>query len=114
MGALLYVTQRAMQYFPELLRRAPAVAGLPEAQEVVLDTADGERVIVWHVPPRADKPVVLYFHGNGGSLRGRADRFRALTADGTPLVALSYRGSGGSGLPPPETALLNHPLAASA
>src|SRR6478736_2086845 len=65
--ALLYVTQRAMQYFPERFRTAPAVAGLPEAQEVVLDTADGERVIVWHVPPRADKPVVLYFHGYGGS-----------------------------------------------
>src|SRR6266403_2060075 len=55
--ALLYVTQRAMQYFPERFRTAPAVAGLPEAEEVVLDTADGERVIVWHVPPRADKPV---------------------------------------------------------
>src|SRR5262249_15138289 len=74
---------------------APAAAGLPEAQEIVLDTADGERVIAWHVPPRGDKPVVLYFHGNGGSLRGRVDRFRDLTADGTGLVALSYRRYGG-------------------
>jgi uncharacterized protein len=68
------------------------VAGLPEAQEVALDTEDGERVIVWHVPPRGEKPVVLYFHGNGGALRNRVARFRALIADGNGLVALSYRG----------------------
>src|SRR5260370_21656912 len=110
--ALLYVTQRAMQYFPERFRTAPTVAGLPEAQEVVLDTADGERVIVWHVPPRADKPVVLYFHGNGRSLRRRVDRLRALTADGTGLVALSYRGYGRSSGSPTLTGLINHPLAA--
>jgi len=59
------------------------MAGLPEAQEIELDTPDGERVIAWHVPPRGDQPVILYFHGNGGSLRGRVERFRALTADGS-------------------------------
>jgi uncharacterized protein len=112
--ALLYVAQRSIQYFPERLRTAPAVAGLPEAQEVVLDTADGERVIVWHVPPRGEKPVVLYFHGNGGSLRMRVDRFRALTADGTGLVALSYRGYGGSSGTPTEAGLINDALAAYA
>ena len=36
--ALLYVAQRAMQYFPESLRTAPAEAGLAGAEEVVLDT----------------------------------------------------------------------------
>ena len=112
--ALMYLAQRAMMYFPETMRTTPAAAGLAEAEEVVLDTADGERVIVWHVPPRADKPVVLYFHGNGGSLRGRVDRFRALTADGTGLVALSYRGYGGSSGAPTEAGLVNDALAAYA
>src|SRR5262244_2350681 len=111
---LLYVAQRSLQYFPERFRTAPAAAGLPEAQEVVLDTPDGERVIAWHVRPRGDKPVVLYFHGNGGSLRGRVDRFRDLTADGTGLVALSYRGYGGSSGTPTETGLVNDALAAYA
>ena len=74
--ALMYVAQRSLMYFPERLRTAPAAAGLPAAEEVVLDTADGEKVIAWHVPPRGDRPVVLYFHGNGGSLRYRVDRFR--------------------------------------
>jgi uncharacterized protein len=112
--ALLYVAQRAMQYFPERFRTAPAAAGLPEAQEVVLDTADGERVIVWHVPPRGNKPVALYFHGNGGSLRNRVDRFRALIEDGSGLVALSYRGYGGSTGTPSEAGLIADALAAYA
>ena len=54
--ALLYLTQRAIQYFPERFRTAPAAAGLPQAQEVVLETSDGERVIAWHVMARGDKP----------------------------------------------------------
>ena len=112
--ALLYVTQRAMQYFPERFRTAPAAAGLPQAEELVLDTADGERVIVWHVPPRGNKPVALYFHGNGGSLRNRVDRFRALIEDGSGLVALSYRGYGGSTGTPSEAGLIADALAAYA
>jgi len=111
--ALLYVTQRTLQYFPESFRTAPAAAGLPQAEEVALDTTDGERVIAWHIPPRADdKPVVLYFHGNGGALRHRVERFRALTADGTGLLALSYRGYSGSSGRPTETGLLADAAAA--
>ena len=47
---LLYVAQRSLQYFPERRRTAPRAIGLSEAEEVVLNTADGEQVIVWHVP----------------------------------------------------------------
>ena len=57
-------------------------------------------------PPQEGKPVHLYFHGNGGSLRHRLERFRALTADGSGLVALSYRGYGGSSGHPTEDGLI--------
>ena len=53
-----------------------------------------------------EAPVVLYFHGNGGALRYRAGRFQALTADGMGLVALSYRGYGGSTGSPTEAGLI--------
>jgi fermentation-respiration switch protein FrsA (DUF1100 family) len=109
---LMYVAQRSLQYFPESVRTAPADAGFPEAEEVVLDTPDGERIIVWHVPPRGDAPVILYFHGNGGAIRYRVPRFRALTADGSGLVALSYRGYGGSSGRPTEQGLLTDATAA--
>ena len=110
--ALLYVSQRSLQYFPERRRTTPHAAGLSEAEEVILDTADSEQVIIWHVPPHEDHPVFLYFHGNGGSLRWRDERFRALIADGSGLVALSYRGYGGSSGRPTETGLLNDAAAA--
>jgi fermentation-respiration switch protein FrsA (DUF1100 family) len=105
-ATLLYLAQRSLMYFPETVRTPPAQAGLPAAEEVVLTTADGEKVIVWHVPPRGDRPVVLYFHGNGGSLRYRVDRFSKLVADGIGLVALEYRGYGGSSGRPSESGLL--------
>jgi len=104
--ALVYVAQRLLQYFPERRRTAPSAIGLANAEEVVLDTADGEHVIVWHVPPRNGQPVFVYFHGNGGSLRWREERFRDLIDDGSGLVALSYRGYGGSSGRPTEKGLI--------
>jgi uncharacterized protein len=112
--ALAYFAQRSLMYFPDRTHTAPAAAGLPQAEEVELATSDGEKVIVWHVPPRGERPVVLYFHGNGGALAWRADRFRRLVADGTGLVALSYRGYGGSTGQPSEAGLLRDADAAYA
>src|SRR5512134_4029381 len=80
--ALIYFAQRALMYFPSTVRIAPADAGFPQAEEIVLNTADGEKVIAWYVPPRGDKPVVVYFHGNGGSLQHRVHRFAPLVSDG--------------------------------
>lgn len=104
--AVMYFAQRKLMYFPETARTMPAAAGFPAAEEVMLDSADGESVIAWHVPPQADKPIVLYFHGNGGALRYRVERFRAIIADGTGLLALTYRGYGGSTGAPTEDGLL--------
>jgi dipeptidyl aminopeptidase/acylaminoacyl peptidase len=62
--AALYFGQRSLLYLPRSTHVSPAAAGLPEAEEIVLDTSDGERVIAWHVPPRPEQPIVIYFHGN--------------------------------------------------
>src|SRR4051812_41767040 len=104
--ALMYVAQRKLLYFPDTRRIAPASLGVTNAEEVVLDTADGEKVIVWHVAPRDDKPVVIYFQGNGGGLNLRAHRFRRIAADGLGVLALNYRGFGGSSGTPTEAGLL--------
>jgi fermentation-respiration switch protein FrsA (DUF1100 family) len=104
--ALMYVFQRSLMYFPDRARTPPAAAGLPQAEEVLLTSDDGEKLIAWHVVPRAAKPVVIYLHGNGGALNLRTNRFRWLTADGSGLLALSYRGYGGSTGKPSESGLL--------
>src|SRR6476661_8955745 len=103
----LFFLQRAFLFpVPQTVRTAPAAAGFPEAEEHVLDTADGERVIVWHVPAKPGHPVVLYFHGNGDFLAGFFGRFREIISDGTGIVALSYRGYAGSSGRPSERGLL--------
>jgi pimeloyl-ACP methyl ester carboxylesterase len=111
-AALMYLAQRALMYFPDPARTAPAAAGFPQAEEVMLDTGDGEKVIVWHVPPRGDRPVVIYFHGNGGALRDRVPRFAKIAAAGVGLVGLSYRGYGGSTGKPTEVGLIDDARAA--
>lgn len=112
---LLFVKQRAMLFpIPTAERTAPPAAGLPEAEEQVLTTSDGEKVIVWHVPPKPGRSLVLFFHGNGDFLAGLSGRFKAITADGTGLVALSYRGYAGSSGAPSEDGLLRDGEAAYA
>jgi uncharacterized protein len=105
--AVLFFKQRSMLFpIPPVGRTAPDAAGLPEAEEHVLTTADGEKVIVWHVAAKPGHPVMLYFHGNGDYLAGFFGRFRELIADGTGIVALSYRGYAGSSGKPSERGVL--------
>ncbi|MBN8990259.1 MAG: alpha/beta hydrolase [Rhizobiales bacterium] len=105
--AALFLAQRSFLFpIPTAVRTTPEAAGFPEAEEHVLTTVDGEKVIVWHVPARPGRPVILYFHGNGDFLAGFFGRFRELIADGMGVVALSYRGYAGSSGHPSERGLL--------
>jgi len=110
--ALMYVFQRSLMYFPDARRVAPAAAGLPQAKEVTLTTSDGEALIAWAIAPRAGRPLLLYFQGNGGGLDLRIGRFRWLTEDGAGLLALCYRGYGGSSGSPSERGLIRDAFAA--
>jgi uncharacterized protein len=105
-AALLYFTQRSLMYFPDTSHTTPAQAGLPRAEEVPLTTSDGEHIFAWHVAPADGKPVILYFHGNGGALHYRVARFDKLISDGIGLVAVEYRGYGGSSGSPSERGLI--------
>jgi fermentation-respiration switch protein FrsA (DUF1100 family) len=112
---VLFLAQRSFIFpIPQTVRTSPEAAGFPEAQEHILTTADGENVIVWHVPAKPGHAVVVYFPGNGDFLAGPAGRFRAITSDGTGLVALSYRGYAGSTGKPSESGLLLDAAAAYA
>ena len=108
--AALFFTQRSLLFpIPTSERVTPAAAGFPEAEEHVLTTTDGERVIVWHVPAKPGHAVMLYFPGNGDFLAGRISRFKAMTSDGAGLVVLSYRGYAGSSGQPSERAYCGMP-----
>ena len=113
--AVLFFVQRSFVFpIPQKIRTTPEAAGFPEAEEHFLTTADDEKVIVWHVSAKPGHAVILYFPGNGDFLAGSASRFRAMTSDGTGLVALSYRGYAGSTGQPSEHGLLLDAAAAYA
>ena len=114
LAALLLLQRSFLFPIPQVARTTPAAAGFPAVEEHLLTTDDGEKVIVWHLPARPGHPVILYFHGNGDFLAGFFGRFRDVIADGTGVVALSYRGYAGSSGQPSEQGLLRDAAAAYA
>lgn len=84
---------------------SPEVAGVPGLAETRLTAGDGTELILWQRPADTGRPTILYLPGNSGNLLGRAARFRDLAGRGYGLVALSWRGQGGSGGRPDEAAL---------
>ena len=104
--ALVYLAQRTLLYFPDRSRTPPAEAGFPQAEEITIQTGDGEKLVAWYVKPADGKSIVIYVHGNGGALVNRVRRFRGIVADGDGLFAISYRGYGGSTGSPSEKGLL--------
>ena len=102
----MFWNQRSFLYKPAPAYEAPEAHGLPQAQRLDLRAGDGLPLVGWWLPPqRDDAPVYLYFHGNANGLARRASRFGYLARDGSGVLAMSYRGYGGSGGSPSEAAL---------
>jgi fermentation-respiration switch protein FrsA (DUF1100 family) len=105
--AALYFGQRSLMYRPpETIARTPASAGFPEASNVRIKTADGEQLVSWFAPPKEGKPIVIFFHGNAEVISWRVKRFQKLTENGVGLLAVSFRGYGGSTGSPSEAGLI--------
>jgi fermentation-respiration switch protein FrsA (DUF1100 family) len=104
--------QRDMMYFPDTRHVAPDQVGLTGFDEVELVTGDGQTLIAWHhgAPPGA--ATILTFHGNGGSIALRASRYEGMVRAGFGVLALSYRGYGGSTGTPHQAGLIADGFAA--
>jgi len=112
--ALLYTMERTFLYPASSQRTTVVEAGLAGFQDLTLTTADGERLVAWWKPPESGRALLVYFHGNGGSLWNRRDRARLLTQDGRGLLIVSYRGYSGSTGAPTESGLREDARAAYA
>ena len=104
---LLFVLQRQLLFpagvEPPSLERAGLV-GLMEPVKIV--TADGLTLLSWyHRPPTADAPLVVLFHGNGGTIEIRAAKAKAYIDAGFGVLLVEYRGYGGNSGSPSEAGL---------
>ena len=103
---LLVFVQRSLLYHPDPADMERERGLLPGLERLILKSEDGETLVAWYRPPRDGRVLLLYFHGNGGNLGDRAERFLALMQNDDGLLALSYRGYGGSTGAPTEAGLL--------
>lgn len=94
--AVMFTVQRQLQYFPDSSLRPPESVDLQEVKVVSLTAADGVTSDLWYAPAQGDKPTILFFHGNAGSVADRAGRLRATLSQGFGAAFLSYRGFGPS------------------
>tara|TARA_R110001592_G_scaffold237476_1_gene496702 strand:+ start:1927 stop:2775 length:849 start_codon:yes stop_codon:yes gene_type:complete len=102
---LVFLGQRRLMYHPGGVAGAPADAGLPDAGEVRVSTADGVELQSWYLAPRPGRPVVLYLHGNAGTIADRAFKARLFARQGIGVMLAEYRGYGGNPGAPSEAGL---------
>jgi len=91
-----FLMQRQLQYFPSRADPLPAAVGLTGVTRHTVATPDGETLVLWVASATGNRPTVLYFQGNAGSIADRADRLAFYQAEGYGAAFLSYRGYGGS------------------
>lgn len=106
--------QRSLQYQPNTAVVTPADAGLPQVVTLQLEASDGETLNAWFAEPGEGRPLLLYFQGNGGVPANRRERFGEFLKSGYGLLAIAYRGYGGSTGTPTEEGLLRDAEAAYA
>jgi len=68
----------------------------PGTEERTITTADGLRLHAWYAGAPGATATLVWSHGNGGNIAGRADVFLALAARGVAVLAYDYRGYGRS------------------
>jgi uncharacterized protein len=99
----LFLFQRQLLYHPD--RSRPELLGLEQlgVREAMLSTEDGLWLLSWYLPGRPGRPVIAYFHGNGGHIGYRAERLLRFAREGYGVLMVEYRGYGGNPGSPSES-----------
>jgi uncharacterized protein len=108
----LYVFQRHLLYFPDVARPELGDLAALGVREITLKTADRLSLLSWYLPPPDGRPVIAYFHGNGGHIGYRAGRLRQFARKGYGVLMTEYRGYGGNPGAPTEPGLVSDGAAA--
>jgi fermentation-respiration switch protein FrsA (DUF1100 family) len=95
MGGLLHTFQTSMIFYPGKLRKDFRFSLVEGAEEVFLNTTDGETINALFYPGTSSE-VILYFHGNAGDLSGWQHISQDFTRLGYSILIIDYRGYGKS------------------
>jgi fermentation-respiration switch protein FrsA (DUF1100 family) len=88
-----------------------SLSGLP-LEEVWFQSGDGAKLFGWYVEARADAAVVLWCHGNAGTVINRLENLRELCRLGLSVFLFDYRGYGRSQGRPSEDGLYQDAIGA--
>jgi uncharacterized protein len=97
--------QRQFQFTLGGTRSTPEAATAAGFTEVKFATEDGERLDGWWLPPPAGGGVILFLHGTPGTVPDHTWRFAQLRHSGLGILAIDWRGYGGSTGQPSERGL---------
>lgn len=104
--AVFYVMQRKFIYFPPQLYLSPQSVNLPNFQEVIINSGNGDKLTALWSPPKDDThKVVMFFHGNGSAVFSNHDIFRDLTNIGLGVLSVGYPGYPGSDGSPSQASI---------
>ena len=103
LGNLLFFPERVdamledqFLFFPErLIYATPAALNL-DYRDVRFPAEDATGLHGWYLPGEPDKPLVLFCHGNAGSISHRLDNLKLLNKHGLSIFIFDYRGYGNS------------------
>src|SRR5687767_8282253 len=94
-GGTFYVTQEKMIFYPEYIPANYKYTFQGEFEELFLKSEDAEINAV-HFKTATPKGVILYFHGNAGSLDSWGLLGEEFTKSGYDFFIFDYRGYGKS------------------
>ena len=72
-----------------------AASGLP-LEDVWFQAADGAKLFGWYVEAEADRPVIIWCHGNAGNIVHRLENLRLFLQQELSVFLFDYRGYGKS------------------
>lgn len=100
--AFMYLFQGKLIFLPSSdLIVTPQDAGL-NAEDVWIETGDGEQLHGWYFPNNSAEYVVVLSHGNAGNISNRIDIAKFLQEIGVSVLIYDYRGYGQSSGEPSE------------
>jgi fermentation-respiration switch protein FrsA (DUF1100 family) len=104
----LFLAQRDMMYFPSYDKPVLKSTGVIGMEEIRVRTSDGLTLFGWYKSPAtAEKPTILWFHGNASNVAWTATRAIPYLKQGYGVLLAEYRGYSSNPGKPSENGIYN-------